>query len=847
MDTNTKNINVYWRGHFRSLGVIGSGLCRRKVRCREIDGDHIGYTTRKNDDAEICLNRSHEVVPKELAKASTFIDGIFCHEIGHQLFSDFESQENFYNILKNGSLIHFNEWMSDCDIKAELKKTYSEREIELFHNIWNAIEDTSIEYWLFNTLGGRFPEALKYAILTTYNAAPRIDEIKTAYGQVCAAMINYGDVGLLKGKFTFNEARDAFYNIIEGYDSAIEEPNARRRLAISFVVFEKLRPIWEPMLKSEEMVEEFLKQLSKMMKNGATENSQSGSGKGTYSSDASKASGSESSENNKTKERRKKTIELTRKELEKALKESADSDDSDENGEEVTIKIVDDKDSSADDSDGKSDENKGDGDSKDDSTNEGDSESSGKEESSENSDENADGSDSKSKDNNNTESGDENPEDKTSSGADKSGDDSDSTDFDQSKSKDESGNGEGNDEQGEGTESSASPGVDHSESSSSGSDSSDSNSPLDPSSNPDKKNRSGKNESGDENSDGEPNPEDQELQIFDDCDTELSGDYDEIWEESQLDQETIDRINQEIEEEINKEIFIEKNERNETDVPDFDDIVGKGFTKAKCQNIVIEGVESFSSSYQMLVDKHRQEIVILAGQLKRATERQNINKTKRSSGKISIDRYSKINACQTTKIFDKRRLPDQNDIAIFVNVDESGSMHGDRIMQAKEACVVIAEACFRAKIPIYIMGFTADGSGYDANHRHYVRWKNTALERYSLLNISAKLNNFDGYSIRYSTRMLLKRTENKKLLVVISDGQPAARAYHDGYSNIGVADTSEAVKQATSNGVVVHGIAIGERDNGVLNSIYGVNFTSNESLSLLIRDFSNAILKQLKV
>ena len=772
MDTNTKNINVYWRGHFRSLGVIGSGLCRRKVRCREISGDQIGYTARKNDDAEICLNRSHEVVPKELAKASTFIDGVFCHEIGHQLFSDFESQENFYNILKNGSLIHFNEWMSDCDIKAELKKTYSEREIELFHNIWNAIEDTSIEYWLFNTLGGRFPEALRYAILTTYNAAPQIDEIKTAYGQVCAAMINYGDVGLLKGKFTFDKARDAFYNIIEDYDSAIEEPNARRRLAISFVVFEKLRPIWEPMLKSEEMVEEFLKQLSKMMKNGATENSQSGSGKGTYSSDASKASGSESPENNKTKERRKKTIELTRKELEKALKESAnsdDSDDSDESGEEVTIKIADDKDSSADDSDGKSDENKGDGDSKDDSTNKDDSESNGKEESSENGDENADDSDNKpnssnnaesddenpenanssdsgksgddsdntdessnssddkTNSSNNAESGDENPEDKTSSGADKSGDDSDSTDSDQNKSKDESGNGEGNDEQGEGTESSASPGVDHSEASSSGSDSSDSNSTLDPSSNPDKKNRSGKNESGDENPDGEPNPEDQELQIFDDCDTDLSGDYDEIWEESQLDQETIDRINQEIEEEINKEIFIEKNERNETDVPDFDDIVGKGFTKAKCQNIVIEGVESLSSSYQMLVDKHRQEIVILAGQLKRATERPNINKTKRSSGKISIDRYSKINACQTTKIFDKRRLPDQNDIAVFVNVDESGSMHGDRIMQAKEACVVIAEACFRAKIPIYIMGFTADGSGYDANHRHYVRWKNTAL------------------------------------------------------------------------------------------------------------------------
>ena len=112
------------------------------------------------------------------------------------------------------------------------------------------------------------------------------------------------------------------------------------------------------------------------------------------------------------------------------------------------------------------------------------------------------------------------------------------------------------------------------------------------------------------------------------------------------------------------------------------------------------------------------------------------------------------------------------------------------------------------------------------------------------MNISARSNNFDGYSIRYASKMLQKRPEKNKLLIVISDGQPAANVY-DSYSNIGVADTKDAVRQATADGVIVHGIAIGGTSDTVLREIYGVNYTENNDLSDLLKEFGSAILKQL--
>ena len=233
----------------------------------------------------------------------------------------------------------------------------------------------------------------------------------------------------------------------------------------------------------------------------------------------------------------------------------------------------------------------------------------------------------------------------------------------------------------------------------------------------------------------------------------------------------------------------------------------------------------------------------MAAKLKRAADKPNIIKTKKSSGRLSVERYSKLNAVQTTKLFDKRRISGDSDIAVCIAVDESGSMSGYRTTSARKATIALAEACTQVNIPLYVMGFTADTMGYDAVHYHYVRWKNNNSQRYSLMNIQARYDNFDGYSIRYATRILEKRPERKKLLVVVSDGQPAANRYRG--SVAGIADTKEAVRQGIQKNIIVHGIAIGS-DVDVLKEMYGVNFTQHSDLSKLLLDFISTVVRQIK-
>ena len=49
--------------------------------------------------------------------------------------------------------------------------------------------------------------------------------------------------------------------------------------------------------------------------------------------------------------------------------------------------------------------------------------------------------------------------------------------------------------------------------------------------------------------------------------------------------------------------------------------------------------------------------------------------------------------------------------------------------------------------------------------------------KYKLLSISARYSNRDGAALRYVAEMLSKEQTDRKLLIIISDGQPAAMGY----------------------------------------------------------------------
>ena len=89
------------------------------------------------------------------------------------------------------------------------------------------------------------------------------------------------------------------------------------------------------------------------------------------------------------------------------------------------------------------------------------------------------------------------------------------------------------------------------------------------------------------------------------------------------------------------------------------------------------------------------------------------------------------------------------------------------------------------------------------------------------------------------------RGEEHKVLIVISDGQPACGAYFGGGLD-GYSDTKDAIREARSKGEVVLGVAIGA-DVDVLQKMYGRDFifirTGDDLFGGIMKKFTDMVKK----
>lgn len=124
------------------------------------------------------------------------------------------------------------------------------------------------------------------------------------------------------------------------------------------------------------------------------------------------------------------------------------------------------------------------------------------------------------------------------------------------------------------------------------------------------------------------------------------------------------------------------------------------------------------------------------------------------------------------------RLPD---VAVGILVDQSGSMSGWKISQAREMCIILAEAVRKIEgMHLHVYGHSANmQSNLDLTmFEHYSSFG--AADTANLENlgaIDAYSNNYDGYAIKEAAKMLDKDPAKKKYLFVIADGLPHGRGY----------------------------------------------------------------------
>ena len=201
------------------------------------------------------------------------------------------------------------------------------------------------------------------------------------------------------------------------------------------------------------------------------------------------------------------------------------------------------------------------------------------------------------------------------------------------------------------------------------------------------------------------------------------------------------------------------------------------------------------------------------------------------------------------RFFANKKLPqDLPDMALSVLVDHSGSMGGNRIESAMKAALLLHDFCTGLNIPIAVAGHNAE-RGVCVNYYIYADYEQISnKDRYRAARMAAALTkmranncNRDGAALTISAKLLEKRQEQVRLLIIISDGRPN----DEGYGGEEAAkDIQNIVKQCKQRGIEVLACAIGD-DKENIAAIYGDSFIDITDLSKLPKTLVDIVKKRI--
>lgn len=195
--------------------------------------------------------------------------------------------------------------------------------------------------------------------------------------------------------------------------------------------------------------------------------------------------------------------------------------------------------------------------------------------------------------------------------------------------------------------------------------------------------------------------------------------------------------------------------------------------------------------------------------------------------------------------FTRTRLPsEEQKLAVGLLIDESGSMScADRITYARMTAIVLYDFCQSLQIPVTIYGHTTPDCEAGVALYSYAEFDSLdTSDRYRLMDMSARNGNRDGAALRYVAEHLSKRPETQKLLIIISDGQPADYGY---YGTEAEADLRGIKKEYSKKGIILFAAAIGS-DKENIKRIYQDGFLDITKLEKLPKNMALLVKQYLK-
>lgn len=268
-------------------------------------------------------------------------------------------------------------------------------------------------------------------------------------------------------------------------------------------------------------------------------------------------------------------------------------------------------------------------------------------------------------------------------------------------------------------------------------------------------------------------------------------------------------------------------------------------------NIAIKRIAEVDTDLIEQYDAVAPRLVTISKQLQRSIVKQ--LKEHRQGGKqtgLMMGRRMDSHAlCRNDgKVFYKNALPNEiPELAVALLLDESGSMSfGDRCTYARAAAIILHDFCDALDIPIMVYGHSTGYSdrGHTVALYSYAEFDSFDHDdRFRLMDISARSSNRDGAALRFVAEQLSRRPEEVKLLILVSDGQPA----DVGYDGTAAEEDLRGIKQEYQRkGVAFVAAAIGD-DKPSIQRIYGDSFLDITDLEQLPTRLTAVVKKHIRL
>ena len=256
-------------------------------------------------------------------------------------------------------------------------------------------------------------------------------------------------------------------------------------------------------------------------------------------------------------------------------------------------------------------------------------------------------------------------------------------------------------------------------------------------------------------------------------------------------------------------------------------------------------------------DKHRivkRNISVLTDTLRKSLVLRSETQTVLSDrGQIVPSRLWRIGRSRDAKLFEQELKGEASEFVVDVLIDASGSQmsrQGEVALQA----YIISEALSNVEIPHRVMSFCTFWD-YTILHR-FREYDDPRTANENIFNYVTSSNNRDGLAIKTAGYGLLAREEEKKILIVLSDGKPYdvlvnrpnARNPKPYQGKEAISDTATEIRHLRNLEVSVLGVFAGEeRDLATEKKIFGKDFAYIRDIKNFSKIVGRYLTKQLEI